>query len=129
MSGFPSSVSNAKAQFGAGGSSLADSALKTMSTQAENMLETAKQVDPATAPAERSVTKGALVAPDQVNDVDRTVSQDTAPAPTLSMMVPQTPTTISNVDSTWGRTSLIGKVFVALGGLLTLASAARMFIA
>jgi hypothetical protein len=125
-SGFPSSVSNAKAQFGAGGSSLAD---KTMPAQAENMLRTATQGDPATAPAEASAANGALVAPDQVNDVDRTMSHDTAPAPTLSMMVPQTPSAVSNVDSTWGRTSLIGKVFVALGGLLTLASAARMFIA
>jgi hypothetical protein len=128
-SAFPSSVSNAKAQFGAGGSSMADSALKTMPAQAENMLGTARQGDPATAPVETSAANGGLVAPDQVNDVDRTVSQDTAPAPTLSMMVPQTPSAVSNVDSTWGRTSLIGKVFVALGGLLTLASAARMFIA
>jgi hypothetical protein len=127
-SGFPSSVSNAKAQFGAGGSGLANSALKTMSTQAD-MPGTATQVDPATAPAEASAANGALVAPNQVNDVDRTMGQDTAPAPTLSMMVPQTPSAVSNVDSTWGRTSLIGKVFVALGGLLTLASAARMFIA
>jgi hypothetical protein len=128
-SGFPSSVSNAKAQFGAGGSNLADSALKTMSTQADNMLGTVRQVDPATAPAEASAANRALVAPDQVNDVDRTISQDATPAPTLSMMVPQTPSAVSNVDSTWGRTSMIGKVFVALGGLLTLASAARMFIA
>jgi hypothetical protein len=128
-SGFPSSVSNAKAQFGAGGSGLANGALKTMSTQAENMPGTATQVDAATPPAESSAANGALVAPNQVNDVDRTTSQDTAPAPTLSMMVPQTPSAVSNVDSTWGRTSLIGKVFVALGGLLTLASAARMFIA
>lgn len=30
---------------------------------------------------------------------------------------------------TWSRTSLIGKIFVAFGGLLTLASAARLFIA
>ncbi len=32
-------------------------------------------------------------------------------------------------SDTWSRTSLIGKIFVAFGGLLTLASAARLFIA
>jgi hypothetical protein len=121
-------VSNAKAQLGAGGS-LADSALKTMSTQAENMLKTATQGDPANPPADASAANREAVSADQLNDVDRTLSQDRAPAPTLSMAVAPTLSAASNVDSTWGRTSLIGKVFVALGGLLTLASAARMFIA
>jgi hypothetical protein len=31
-------------------------------------------------------------------------------------------------DSTWGSTSTLGKIFIALGGLLTAASAVRMFI-
>jgi hypothetical protein len=35
----------------------------------------------------------------------------------------------SNESSTWDQTSLIGKIFIAFGGLLTLASAARMFMA
>lgn len=35
----------------------------------------------------------------------------------------------STSGSTWAQTSLIGKIFIAFGGLLTLASAARMFIA
>lgn len=34
-----------------------------------------------------------------------------------------------DVGDTWDKTSLIGKIFVAFGGLLTLASAARMFMA
>jgi hypothetical protein len=127
-SSIPASVSNAKAQLGAG--SAADNALKMMSEQAEDTLKAVSPSDPAPAPAAASTANGEVAAPDQLNDVDRSLSQETAPAPTLSMMVPQTPTyAASNVDSTWGRTSLIGKVFVALGGLLTLASAARMFIA
>jgi hypothetical protein len=32
-------------------------------------------------------------------------------------------------NSTWNHTSLIGKIFIAFGGLLTLGSAARMFMA
>ncbi|MDB5629191.1 MAG: hypothetical protein JWQ51_1531 [Tardiphaga sp.] len=35
----------------------------------------------------------------------------------------------SNADSAWGQSSLIGKMFIAFGGLLTVASAARMFMA
>jgi hypothetical protein len=122
--GFPPSVSNAKAQFGAAGN-LADNASRSMSPPAEGVLNTARQGDSADPP----VASSGSAAPDQVSDADRSASQDTAPAPTLSMAVAPTPYTASSVDSTWGRTSLIGKVFVAVGGLLTLASAARMFIA
>jgi hypothetical protein len=32
-------------------------------------------------------------------------------------------------NSTWDQTSLIGKIFIAFGALLTMASAARMFMA
>ena len=35
----------------------------------------------------------------------------------------------SNDSSTWDQTSLIGKIFIAFGALLTMASAARMFMA
>ena len=55
--------------------------------------------------------------------------KDTAPAATLAMAVAQAPVMASTDDSTWGQTSLIGKIFIAFGGLLTLASAARMFMA
>jgi hypothetical protein len=36
----------------------------------------------------------------------------------------------SNTESSaWDQTSLIGKIFIGFGALLTMASAARMFIA
>jgi len=35
----------------------------------------------------------------------------------------------SSDHSVWDETSLIGKIFIGLGTLLTLASAARMFMA
>jgi hypothetical protein len=45
------------------------------------------------------------------------------------MAMAQAPAAVSSSDSTWDQTSLIGKIFIAFGGLLTLASAARMFMA
>ena len=36
---------------------------------------------------------------------------------------------VAAADSTWTQTSMIGKIFIVFGGLLTLASAARMFFA
>jgi hypothetical protein len=35
----------------------------------------------------------------------------------------------SSESSTWDQTSLIGKIFIGFGALLTMASAARMFMA
>ena len=35
----------------------------------------------------------------------------------------------SDESSTWDQTSLIGKIFIGFGALLTMASAARMFMA
>ena len=75
-----------------------------------------------------------LVAADQLNDVDRALSEDKseekpAPAPTVAMATAQAPAAVSSDDFTWDQTSLIGKIFIAFGGLLTMASAARMFMA
>jgi hypothetical protein len=48
----------------------------------------------------------------------------------VAQAAPQTQAAaVSNDDSAWSQTSLIGKIFIAFGGLLTLASAARMFMA
>jgi hypothetical protein len=135
----PPAVANANAQLAA-----ADLPADTnsVSTKASNMLRTmaAKQadsVDPQVAtepqvPAPAANTE--LVAADQLNDVDRALSENRnedkpAMAPTVAMAMAQAPAAVSNDDSTWGQTSLIGKIFIAFGGLLTLASAARMFMA
>jgi hypothetical protein len=119
----PSSVANANAQLQAG-ETAADNALKSASVQADNALKTARQNDQANASGSAE-----LVSADQLNEVDRSLSDDKAPAPTLSMAVAQAPATAHSSDSTWDRTSLIGKIFIAFGGLLTFASAARMFMA
>ncbi len=133
----PPSVANANAQL-ASADGPADSAT-ALSTQARNRLQVmaANQSDPQ---AEPPAANTELVAADQLNDVYRALSEnrnddkDRVPPATLAMAAAQAPAqtqaaAVSIDDSTWGQTSLIGKIFIAFGGLLTLASAARMFMA
>ena len=130
QSAIPPSVANANAQLAA-----ADLPADTssVSTKASNMLRTmaAKQGEPETpAPAANME----LVAADELNELDRAVSEgksEDKPArtPTLAMAMAQAPAAASSSESPWDQTSLIGKIFIAFGGLLTLASAARMFMA
>jgi hypothetical protein len=74
-----------------------------------------------------------IVAADQLNDVDRALHQANPPAATsvvASADPPAAPVTAgSQENSTWDETSLIGKIFIGFGALLTMASAARMFMA
>jgi hypothetical protein len=132
----PPSVANANAQL-ASADAPADSAT-ALSSQARDRLQVmaANQSDPQ---AQSPAANAELVAADQLNDVDRALSEnandkDKAPSATLAMAVAQAPAQtpaaiVSTDDSAWGQTSLIGKIFIAFGGLLTLASAARMFMA
>lgn len=91
----------------------------------------------ATAATDNAGTANAKVVPsDELNEVDRALSSHAEPAPTLalaSINPPATTTgqaaTSSDDGSSWAKASLIGKMFLAFGGLLTLASAARMLIA
>jgi hypothetical protein len=132
----PPSVANANAQL-ASADAPADSAT-ALSSQARDRLQVmaANQAD---LQAQPPAANTELVAADQFNDVDRALSEnsdekDKAPSATLAMAVAQTPAqtqaaVVSADDSAWGQTSLIGKIFIAFGSLLTLASAARMFMA
>jgi hypothetical protein len=104
---------------------------------------------PAAAPPPAAASP-AVVAPDQLNDVDRALQEtqtpsaaqaqtQAAPAPSQTVAMATTaikagppaqpPAAASNDSSTWDQTSLIGKIFIAFGALLTIASAARMFMA
>lgn len=75
-------------------------------------------------------------APDQLNASDRSLREDAA-APAAAPATPaEAPTTrsapvmaASGEHSVWDETSLIGKIFIGFGTLLTVASAARMFMA
>ena len=82
-----------------------------------------------------------MVAADQLNDVDRALHEaSTPPAPPLALAigpdlrgaaapVMASSSRNSSESSTWDQTSLIGKIFIGFGALLTMASAARMFMA
>jgi hypothetical protein len=133
QSAIPPSVANANAQLAA-----ADLPADTnsVSTKASDVLRTmaAKQGESAEPETPAPAANMELVAADQLNDVDRALSEakseeKPAPVPTVAMATAQAPAAVSGSDSTWDQTSLIGKIFIAFGGLLTLASAARMFMA
>lgn len=126
----PASVANANAQL-ASADVPADSA-SAMTAKANTMLLAAADKP---APAEaQGATDAAVVSSDQLNDVDRALQQ-TPSTRTVAMAVvkpsPAAPVQASsgNEPSTWDQTSLIGKIFIAFGALLTMASAARMFMA
>lgn len=86
----------------------------------------------AAAPAEQpqsADTETPVVAADELNEVDRAAMAD-KPAGRILHLLPQTQQLSSAApEDTWTQTSLLGKMFVVMGGCLTLASAARMFIA
>jgi len=119
--GLPTRVADARAEV-----RVADA-----SPQASDALFAGAQSAPApNAPAAQSAEDGApVVASDELNDVDRAAAPD---KPTGKILRPAPPTPhLANATSedTWSQTSLIGKVFIVLGGCLTIVSAARMFIA
>ena len=120
----PPSVANANAQL-ASAEAPADSA-RAMSAKANTMLAAADKAGDTR-----------IVAADQPNNVDRTL-QDNKPPAQIQMMAeaspaPATPAAPavarSSESSAWDQTSWIGKIFIGFGALLTMASAARMFMA
>ena len=124
----PASVANANAQ------------LATPDTPADNanaMTARANTIVQSTPDAPADVQPAAdaqLVAPDQLNDVDRSLRDSAPPAGTLAVASAE-PTAAAvapaaNTEpSAWDQTSLIGKIFIGFGAMLTMASAARMFMA
>jgi hypothetical protein len=88
-----------------------------------------------TAPADQPVdgqpaAETPAVATDQLNDADRTLSAGAAPTLAMGMgsQPDATAAASSEEGSGWDQASLIGKIFIGLGSLLTLASAARMLM-
>jgi hypothetical protein len=128
----PPSVANANAQLAS--ADTPSGSARAMSARANNILLTAAE-----GPADPQPAADAqVVAADQLNDLDRALEESKPaaqesqpPAATLAMVrAPAAPVMAKGDDSsTWDQTSLIGKIFIAFGALLTVASAARMFIA
>lgn len=102
-----------------------------MTADADVRVAGAANDNPIAAQAKTPEADVQLVAADQVNEIDRAAENETKPQPTVKPApVPlDARSAVASSDSTWDQTSLIGKLFVAFGGLLTLASAARLFIA
>jgi hypothetical protein len=125
------SVANANAQLAAADTPESPSAgnARAMSARANDMLQSAPAGQPADA---QPAAETPAVAADQLNDADRTLAAGAAPAPTLAMGMGSQPDATaaasSEEGSGWDQASLIGKIFIGLGSLLTLASAARMLM-
>jgi hypothetical protein len=131
----PPTVANANAQLAASDSPTGDAA-QAMSVRASNIVQNAANNPADTPPA----VEGQVVAADQLNDLDRALHEGKAPVVPLATASaePPVPSAAAPVtagsaarssDSTWDQTSLIGKIFIGFGALLTMASAARMFMA
>jgi hypothetical protein len=132
----PEWLANANAQMAAADAA-PDSAKgmsAAMSEKANTVLQAAvDQPADAEAPADT-----AAAGPDQLNETDRALHLQEATAgssQTVAMASTSRPASESpgqaatNDSSTLDKTSLIGKIFIAFGALLTVASAARMFMA
>jgi hypothetical protein len=140
-SAIPDWLANANAQMAAadapppdGTKDSAKAISAAMSEKANTVLQTAadKPAD-AQAPGETGTA-----ASDQLNDLDRALHETPASATSATQGVvlastsratSETVAQAGNDSSTLDKTSLIGKIFIAVGALLTVASAARMFMA
>jgi hypothetical protein len=125
----PSAVANANAQL-ASADPLPDNA-KAMSARANNILLAVPANQGGSAETSPAPVGMQVVAADQLNELDRALQESKAPPLVMAAAEPPVaPVAVSSTESsTWDQTSLIGKIFIAFGGLLTLASAARMFMA
>jgi hypothetical protein len=92
-------------------------------------VETAQPPAPQT--GEARPAEGQMVANDQLSDTDRALREQAQPVAVASNDAPAQRTVAMAGDdhSFWDETSLIGKMFIAFGTLLTIGSAARMFMA
>jgi hypothetical protein len=131
----PPSVANANAQLATTDTPTVNAA-KAMAARAKDILQTAPDQ-----PVEsKSSVDTQVVSADQLNDLDRALQPASPPAvPAVAMASAEAPppsvvslgplATGTDETSVWDKTSLIGKIFIGFGALLTMASAARMFMA
>jgi hypothetical protein len=133
LSNIPPSIANANAQMLLAGVQLsAAAAIPSGSDVPTDVVESQTNA--------KSDSGTVMAAADQLNDADKTLQESTAPSTPAAATTPGSqaaPTgtppataavTMTSEGSTWNQTSLIGKIFIGFGALLTMASAARMFI-
>lgn len=129
----PPEVANANAQVAAADTPPA-AAASAMTGRANDNVQAAAD-NSATPNSAAPNSENQVVAPDQLNDLDRALQQDNPPgqravvAATDAQPRPAPMMASSQPNSAWDQSSLIGKIFIGVGTLLTLASAARMFMA
>lgn len=99
-------------------------------TDATTVTTPGNPIDPQAAPAAQAAPS------DQLNASDRAAQPDDVRTPVIvTQSQPETPAVrpspvvAGSQNATWDETSLIGKIFIGFGALLTVASAARMFMA
>ena len=84
-------------------------------------------------PATAGGAKGTLGIHHGVARADKALQESAQPSQTTVAVAPTKAVAAAkpapSESSTWDQTSLIGKIFIAFGALLTVASAARMFMA
>jgi hypothetical protein len=119
----PPWVANANAQMGSPGI-LGENA-RMMSARAGDLLQAAHDGQADTGADNQTL----LAAADQLSDVDRSLREGSPPPAPSANPAPAPATAASRESSTWDQTSLLGKIFIGFGALLTMASAARMFMA
>jgi hypothetical protein len=119
----PASVANANARMG----EITDTA-RPMTARANALLASDQPTE-----GQGAVTTMQVVEADQLNDADKALQEPAQPSQTTVAVAPTKPVATAKPapgeTSTWDQTSLIGKIFIAFGALLTVASAARMFMA
>ena len=114
----PPSIANANAQMLLAGTQISAAAAIPAGTD-----------NPATASDNADADNQTLVvAADQLNDVDRTLQEGSSTPAATASSAPAPAAAMTGESSIWDQTSLIGKIFIGFGALLTMASAARMFI-
>jgi len=123
----PASIANANARIGG---EIADDTARAMTARASALL-----VSDQPAEAQGAVTTTQVADADQLNEADKTLQEQAPASQTTVAVAPTRPAAAATAKpapsetSTWDQTSLIGKIFIAFGALLTIASAARMFMA
>jgi hypothetical protein len=127
-SGMPASIANANAQL---------VSHDTPAGSARAMTDRANNIFQATPDDAQAAVDTPVVAADQLNDVDRALHEGapaTAPVvlasaePPVAVASPTASVIPGSESFIWDQTSLIGKIFIGFGALLTVASAARMFM-
>lgn len=121
----PAVVADANARMGG---EIADDTARSMAARANALLASDQPAE-----GQGAVTMQ-MVQADQLNEVDKGLQEQTPPSQTTVAVAPAKPAVqarpaVVEETSTWDQTSLIGKIFIAFGALLTIASAARMFMA